>query len=398
MSKGFFPETKTKSKRQSSGLAHCGKCGLYKDCVSPKMPPTGEGRKKILFIAEAPGAREDEQNIQLIGKAGQFLRRCLKALKIDLDEDCWKTNACICRREENKTPEPYMIEACRPNVFKTIEKYNPNVIVLLGGVAMKSVLGALWKEDLGAVHSWGGFVIPCRKPNAWIVPTVHPSYVLRKNNNLVERLFKQHLKLAVSKHKRKPWKTIPNYEKDIQIITKPAHAAHAISDMLASALPIAFDYETNALKPEIEGSEIVSCSVCWNGTRTISFPWAGKAVDMMSKLLKSPHPKIASNLKFEDRWTRAKLGHGVRNWCYDTMIGAHVLNNQPGITSLKFQAFVLLGQESYDGHIKSFLKGVGKTRLNHIHELDLHDLLLYGGLDSRLEYEVARKQIKRMES
>ena len=79
------------------------------------------------------------------------------------------------------------------------------------------------------------------------------------------------------------------------------------------------------------------------------------------------------------------------------MLAAHVLDNRPGITSLKFQAFVLLGQENYNSHIKPFLKAKKGSKFNRIHELDLNDLLLYGGLDSYLEYWVAMKQIKLLE-
>ena len=157
---------------------------------------------------------------------------------------------------------------------------------------------------------------------------------------------------------------------------------------------LSFDYETNCLKPEGEGTEIVSCSVCWRGRRTISYPFVGEAVEATSDLLKSSMLKIAANLKFEDRWTRVKLGHKVENWYWDTLLGAHILDNRSEITSVKFQAFVLLGQECYNKHIEDFLKPKKGNRFNRIRELDLTDLLLYGGLDSCLEYWIAMKQIK----
>ena len=105
-------------------------------------------------------------------------------------------------------------------------------------------------------------------------------------------------------------------------------------------------------------------------------------------------PKIAQNLKFEDRWTRVKLGHPVRNWLWDTMLAAHVLDYRRGITSLEFQAFVQLGVQLYDKHIKPYLKSVGQSRFNRIKELDLKDLLLYNGMDSLLTYKIAMKQMK----
>ena len=79
------------------------------------------------------------------------------------------------------------------------------------------------------------------------------------------------------------------------------------------------------------------------------------------------------------------------------MLAAHVLNYARGVTGLKFQAFVLLGAESYNNHIEPFLKSVGKSPFNRIQDIDLKDLLLYNGLDSLLEYKVAMKQIKQFE-
>lgn len=397
MNKGFFTSSQIRSQQKIERIAHCGRCGLYKHCKSPKMPPTGKGRKKILVIAEAPGVEEDRNNIQLIGKAGKFLRRNLRPLGIDLDIDCWKTNAIICRREDNKTPEDYMIEACRPNLMKAIKKYQPNVILLLGAIACESLLPEVWGGAVGSISQWAGFCIPCTNPNAWIVPTFHPSYLLRSGDDKVlNRIFKKHLKLAVGKTKSKPWLEIPDYKKQIEIVTRPSRAAKIIREMIKKGGAVATDYETNCLKPEGEGTEIVSCSVCWMGKRTISYPWQGSAIEATSELLKSPMLKIASNLGFENRWTMAKLGHKIKRWWWDTMIAAHVLDNRPGITGLKFQSFVLLGMKKYDEYIEPFLKSTKGSKFNRIHQIDLRDLLLYNGLDSLLAYKVAMKQMKLM--
>jgi len=397
MTKGFFTSSRIQSKQKISSISHCGLCGLYKHCNSPKMPPTGKGRMKILMVAEAPGRQEDRDNIQLIGKIGKYFRRKhLKPLGIDLDLDCIKTNAIICRPLENKTPEDYMIEACRPNLMKTIKKYQPNVILLLGAIACKSLLSEIWKEDIGSISRWAGFCIPCTNPNAWIIPTFHPSYISRRGDKILDGIFKKHLKLAIKKAKNKPWTEIPNYEKQIEIITRPSQAAKIIREMIKKGGAVAFDYEANCLKPEGEGTEIVSCSICWRGKKTISYPWQGSAIEATSELLKSPMPKIASNLNFENRWTWVKLGHWVKNWWWDTMVAAHVLDNRPDITSIKFQSFVLLGMPNYNEHIKPFLKSTKNNRFNRIRELDLRDELEYGGFDSYSEYWVAMKQMKQM--
>jgi len=395
MKKGFFSSSSFQTEDIIPTTARCGLCDRYKNCKSPKMPPTGKGRKKILFIAEAPGREEDKRNIQLIGQSGQLLRRYLKKMNIDLDKDCWKTNAVTCYADGNPTPKDNVIEACRPNLMKTIKQYQPNVIVLLGKIAIKSLISVLWKKDEGLVSKWSGYSIPCHNPNAWIICTYHPAYLIRQNDKVLNRLFEKHLRTAIKKSKSKPWKKVPDYKNQIEIIMNPVQAAQEVLKIMTKNSPIAFDYETNCLKPEGEGTKLFSCSIS-NGRKTIAYPWQGEARHATNKLLKSSIPKIASNMKFEDRWTKIKMGHPVRNWMWDTMIAAHVLDNSPKVTSIKFQSFVLLGAKSYDDHIKPFLKSTKNSRFNRIDELDLRDLLLYNGLDSLLEYKVAMKQMKLM--
>ena len=127
---------------------------------------------------------------------------------------------------------------------------------------------------------------------------------------------------------------------------------------------------------------------------TVYSPWTREAVDATSLLLKSPMGKIAANIKFENVWTKTFLGHWVKNWVHDTMLGAHVLNNSPKVSNLTFQAFVYLGMPRYDQFTKSYLKSGSTNKLNRIKDLDLKDLLLYNGLDVLLEYNLAMIQMK----
>ena len=396
--RGFFSHSKLITKNTVPLVSRCGLCGLYKTCHSPKMAPTGKGLKKILIVADAPGEREDLQGIQLIGDSGKRLEGTLKKLGIDFWKDCWRTNAVICHPPKNETPSEDKIIACQPNLLKTIKELKPNVVILLGGIAVKSLLSVAWNvKEVEGIGTWAGFIIPCQNPNAWIIPTYHPSYLLRVNNPVLDRMFENHLSQAIKKSNRKPWKELPDYEKQVEIIIRPHQAKKAIQKVTRKGGMIAFDYETNCLKPEGEGPRIFSCSICHNGTRTFAYPWHGEAVEATSELLRSSIQKIASNLKFEDRWTRSCLKHSVKNWLWDTMIAAHVLDNRPNITGIKFQSFVQLGAKSYNEHIEPFLKSKNNNKFNRIQEIDLDDLLLYNGLDSLYEYKVAMKQIKLFE-
>ena len=51
---------------------------------------------------------------------------------------------------------------------------------------------------MGGISRWRGFQIPDRDLNAWICPTYHPSFVLSKNSDLIDGIFKDDIKRAMS--------------------------------------------------------------------------------------------------------------------------------------------------------------------------------------------------------
>lgn len=400
--RGFFSGSRIHSKPPPSVIMQCGACGLYKTCKSPKMPYSGKGLRRVLIVAEAPGSEEDERGIQLIGRAGQELQKHLRAIGVDMRRDCWLENSIICRPPDNRTPKSEELAYCRPHLVETIDRLKPDVIVPLGGPAVQSLIRSFWKEDVGPVTKWVGWRIPCQRLNAWICPTYHPSFLLRsarkefngKMNPVLSRMFRGHLKGAFGLDGR-PFEDgqIPNYDKQVRVLLDDKEAAHWIRRVIKQGGRVSFDYEGTALKPEM--GEIVCCSVCWEGKKTIAFPWQGQAIKAMGELLKSRLPKIGWNIKFEDRWTRKEFGHRVRNWIWDGMVATHAIDSRRGICSAKFQAFVNLGMDSYNDHIESFLKAKKGMKTNEVlEEVELSDLLVYCGIDSLVEYQIAMKQME----
>ena len=361
------------------------------------MKPTGKGKQKILIVGEFPDSADDRTGKPFRGESGKRARSEVSAAGLDTDADVVWTNALICNPPGDRPPMSKIIPYCRPNLIKTIESVKPNVILLMGSIAVKSLIGFLWKEDVGKLNRWIGWRIPCQRFNAWICPTYHPDHLRNKNHPVMDLMFKQQVRWACSQTKP-PWETVPDLRSRVRVVFDPDEAASIIRKMTDNVKrPVAFDYETNMLKPENERAKIVCCSVS-DGKTTIAFPWIGEAVKAMKAFFRSNVPKIASNMKFEDRWTNCKVGVSVRNWKLDTMLAAHVLDNRPEITSIKFQAFVRLGQESYDDHIKPFLKSKesGGYAENRIDEVDPHDLMTYCALDSLLEWRVALKQYEEL--
>lgn len=365
------------------------------------MPVTGAGARRVLFVGEIPGDESDRSGAPFSGKAGRRLRHLLASLDFDLDQDGWMTNALICQPPRARRPTGAEVGYCRPNMLKAIRELQPVAIVLMGQAAAASVIGHTWKEDIGKIDRWVGWRIPCQTLNTWLCPTWAPTHVDKEDDPVLEAQFKECVKSAVNLDDR-PWpEGPPAWAESVQRITDTDKAAQWLrkaAQMTTGA--IAYDYETNMLKPDGPDARIVSCAVTWGRDepeRTIAFPWHGTAIEATQELLRSPIPKIASNLKFEDRWSRAAFGHRVRGWAWDTMLAAHVCDNRQAITSVKFQAFVRLGIPLWNDKVEPFLKPSDSTAMNQIlREISLTDLLRYNGLDVLLEFRVAIDQMKEL--
>ena len=359
------------------------------------MDVAGRGRRRFLIVGNYPSSLDDSRGKHFQDDAGSLLRSTLARNEVNLDKDCWKTNALICRPTKATPYKTEMIDYCRPNLVKTIQTLQPEVIIPIGTDAVKSVLRYVYKEDdIGDIFRWAGYRIPCQKINTWIAPILDPTYVLNSTKNPVPGIMFREQIAAAAQLEGRPWgDEAPDWKSEVELIMSPGDAAEAILWFMDEPL-IAFDYETTTLKPEYEGAAILCCSIS-NGVRTIAYPWVGEAVSATLTLLRSKRvEKIASNLKFEERWTRHVFnGCGVRRWKWDTMVAAHVLDNRPKTTSIKFQSFVHLGAESYDDHIKPFLRVKGQKTNSAKKDINLQELLVYNGLDSLLEYKVAEIQM-----
>lgn len=397
MAKGFFASSLVVGKAPSNSIIpKCGACGFFRECTSARMPYTGEGRKGILIVGDFPSTSDDDSGKHFTGETGDFLKETLASLGVNMRKDCWLTNAVICHPPGGRLKgKEVSVDHCRPTLLRTVNELKPTTIILLGQHAVRSLIGDVWKENPGSINRWVGWQIPTHKYNAWVCPSYSPVYLRIEDDPILRMYFKAHLREAVALTER-PWKETPNWDSKIEVIQDTTKAAQILLEFEAAGGTIAFDYENTCLKPETAGGEILCASACWEGKRTIAFPWHGKAIDASRTLLHSKRCAfIASNLKHEDRWTRHVFGKPVRRWAWDTMLAAHTIDNREGITGLKFQSFVLLGMPSYNDHIEQFLRTVAGKKTNLAkEEVDLHQLLFYCGFDSYLEYRVAVRQCR----
>jgi uracil-DNA glycosylase family 4 len=372
--------------------ANCDTCGLHRTCNSPRMKPSGEGRLRILIVAEAPGETEDLKGTQLVGETGQDFREYLEELNLDLDRDFWKTNSLCCRPPKNANPEPLQLAACRKRLMAAIERYDPNVIITLGKFAMDGLIGHRLTGRLGekdpSMTDWNGCCIPDQELGRWILPTWHPSYIARcgKDPVLIRQLQEQ-VKRAIE------LKDTPVLKRDYLSDCIPVYDVREAIQIIRQARKTgdypALDYETTGLKPYRQGHEIVTAAVC-PGNKAYAFPFFDdpefreewRRFLLTEKVRKSAHGK-----KFESVWTRVILGYWpVIHDC--TMLGAHSAHNKK-LTNLKFQTYVNFGVMGYDSEIDIYLKAPdaqkaihGANAFNLIKQAPMDKLLVYNGADT----------------
>lgn len=335
---------------------------------------------------------EDEQGTQLVGQAGQLLRESLNMYNIDLDTDCWKTNAICCRPPDNRKPKPLELNCCRQRLFDTIKKYQPKLIIVLGSEAAKSFLGHRWKKDFPSISALRGWPIPDRGTNCWVYYTFHPSFVLRSEGvPTIKKTFQRDLGNAFKLLNKK----FPNFKSEKKMV-KFAKTEEEIRLCLLKVMNnppelLAVDYETSGLKPYRKGHFIRTCAFSYrdkdtNRYCTVAFPMLKEIVpDFKARILHNQEIKLpAHHVPHERAWSQIIL-KAKGNWVWDSCLAAHVLDNRSKTSNLKFQSYVHFGLADYSSHMESFLESVEDkdgNSFNRIDEIELDELLLYNGIDA----------------
>lgn len=166
----------------------CNKCKL---CTGRTNIVFGTGNKEadLMFIGEGPGADEDKEGIPFVGKAGKLMNMAFEGIGIKR-EKVYIANIVKCRPPNNRNPEDDEANACMDYLRNQVILVKPKVIVLLGSVALKNILG----KEYGITSSRGSWI---ERKGIIYMPTWHPAALLRDENKKIE--FWQDLKKVKEK-------------------------------------------------------------------------------------------------------------------------------------------------------------------------------------------------------
>ena len=159
-------------------VKQCRKCRL---CETRKNVVFGVGNREadIMFIGEGPGADEDAQGEPFVGKAGKLMNMAFDMLGIKREE-VYIANIVKCRPPNNRNPQDDEAENCLDYLRNQVILVKPKIIVLLGSVALKNVLG----KEYGITASRGKWL---ERKGILYMPTWHPAALLRDENEDVDK-------------------------------------------------------------------------------------------------------------------------------------------------------------------------------------------------------------------
>lgn len=182
----FVPDTDDLTALSDASQA-CRGCDLYRNATQTVFG-AGSADARVVFVGEQPGDQEDKAGQPFVGPAGRLLDKALVAAGIDR-ERVYVTNAVKHfkfeergQRRIHKTASRTEVVSCRPWLLTELDAIQPDVVVLLGATAAKSLMGSDFRLTQ---HRGEVLRLPADDKKVQldvdpqVVATVHPSAILR---------------------------------------------------------------------------------------------------------------------------------------------------------------------------------------------------------------------------
>lgn len=360
----------------------CDACDLHelitddnKQCIDGRFLP----EEPIWVVGEAPGEREGLAGKPFVGDAGKLLMRCLKDIRRHSDVTYYRpflTNAVNCRPPNNRNPYVKEVNACIPHLYSKLVEYKPEVLVAVGNVPMKALIG---KQGIKRLRGSMSRLKPeikealvtldkgCRKYDPIVLSTFHPAGVLR-NPSWVYYL-RQDLEKAmglvgteIELETPCDYRILDNFD-DVDTFIKKAEGR------LCS-----FDLETTGLAPLKHHILCLSLSIKKGGayllplkrreafkTRKQYDTYQTKLTASLKKLFHNSKIKYAGqNAKFDLGFLRHHYGIGKINLVIDTMLAHHLLEETAPTHALDALSVQYTNMGVYSDEIKQYTSGKRK--------------------------------------
>ncbi len=132
---------------------------------------------RVMIVGEAPGREEDLAGLPFVGRSGQLLDRMLAAIGLsrraaDPADAVYIANVLPWRPPADRDPASDEVAMLRPFLMRHIALKAPEVLVVVGNAAARTVLGS----TLGITRMRGNWAELDGTP---VLPMLHPAALLR---------------------------------------------------------------------------------------------------------------------------------------------------------------------------------------------------------------------------
>lgn len=187
----YVPATRS-LKSLRTAAAGCRGCDLYA-AATQTVFGAGRASARLMLVGEEPGDREDLAGEPFVGPAGHLLDHALEEAGVDRS-GAYLTNVVKHfrfrtqgKRRIHEKPSAGEVRACRPWLNAELSAVRPELVVVLGATAARSLLGPSFRVTKRRGELLDGATRPIRDlpddvPPPGVVATVHPSSVLRADD------------------------------------------------------------------------------------------------------------------------------------------------------------------------------------------------------------------------
>lgn len=309
------------------------------------IPPSGSGTNGVLLIGEAAGEHEALEGMGFVGKAGSYLFQNFN--RVGIEREGFRIDNIIkCQPYKNLlSNQPFEAECvsnCHPFLMETIldmkkrcEENNKTFTILtMGKTAFKAIMGfndrdPIMQKDYISYPFWNN------KYGAWVVPTYHPSYLMRGNTHLVPVMqfgAKRALEIAEGGFKF----VEPNYLLDPSITELNGWIDQYERDLrLDPTLILSYDIETpmkqgedeeDVAKEDDDDYTILRCSFSYKPNSGVSARWDSQNMASFERIFGMNGTKCGWNSTAYDR-PRILKQMPINGDELDGMLMWHVLNS-----------------------------------------------------------------------
>jgi uracil-DNA glycosylase family 4 len=342
------------------------------NAVVPAQKPT-RPFNGLAFVGIAPSTEEVAQGQVFVGPSGQILDKCLYLSDIDRTE-CWTGNLIPCKLPGNRTPSRGEVQLFRGSLMQTMKELQPKVIVTMGAEPTR----AFFPEIDIQIMTMRSHVLECPElPGVQIIPTIHPSYVLRQSLSLASLLINDLMiskDVLAGKPRYRPW----TYE----FITSLEQLEAILAEHKGELLFI----DTEATSTNPHQAELFIISFCFSGdldkgyvihTPSMYYDGVMGAEELLDGTdHRTPREKVLEVFK------RYNFQTGIFNMLYDYIL-LQRFGYSPDVHIDPMYAFTLIDENCPKSlsNLGSFFSGIAPYSMDY-DSVDLQAWLPYAACDA----------------